>query len=56
MPAILFWLLVIAVVLFLQLTTKAQRQAMIETYWLIIIALGAVGFIWQFLRQGTISA
>ena len=29
---------------------------MIETYWLIIIGLGAVGFIWQFLRQGTLSS
>ena len=55
MPAILFWLLVIGAVLFFQLTTKAQRRAMIEAYWLIIIALGAIGFIWQFLRQGTLS-
>lgn len=28
---------------------------MIETYWLVIIGLGAVGFIWQFMRQGTLS-
>lgn len=55
MPAILFWLLVIAAVLFFKLTTKAERRAMIEAYWLIIIALGAIGFAWQLLRQGTIS-
>lgn len=34
----------------------AERRSMIETYWLIIIGLGAVGFIWQFLRQGTLSS
>ena len=56
MPAVLFWLLVIAAVLFFQLTTKAERRAMIETYWLIIIVLGAIGFAWQLLRQGTLSA
>lgn len=55
MPAVLFWLLVIAAVLFFKLTTKAERQAMIEAYWLIILGLGAIGFAWQLLRQGTIS-
>jgi hypothetical protein len=33
----------------------AERRSMIETYWLIIIGLGAVGFIWQFIRRGAIS-
>ena len=56
MPGIIFWLLVIAAVLFFKLTTPDERRSMIETYWLIIIGLGAVGFIWQFLRQGTLSS
>lgn len=56
MPGIIFWLLVIAAILFFKLTTPAERRSMVETYWLIIIGLGAVGFIWQFLRQGTLSS
>ena len=55
MPGIIFWLLVIAAILFFKLTTPAERRSMIETYWLIIIGLGAAGFIWQFMRQGYIS-
>lgn len=46
----------IAAVLFFKLTTPDERRSMIETYWLIILGLGAVGFIWQFLRQGTLSS
>lgn len=56
MPGTIFWLLVIAAVLFFKLTTPAERRSMIETYWLIIIGLGAVGFIWQFMRQDTLSS
>lgn len=55
MPGIIFWLLVIAAILFFKLTTPAERRSMIETYWLISIGLGAAGFIWQFMRQGYIS-
>jgi hypothetical protein len=46
---------VIAAVLFFKLTTPDERRSMIETYWLIIIGLGGVGFIWQFIRRGAIS-
>lgn len=56
MPTLIFWLLVIAAVVFFQLTTRAERRAMIETYWVIIVLLGALGFLWQFLRQGTFSS
>lgn len=56
MPALAFWLLVIAVVVFMQLTTKAERRALVENFWVAIVLLGAFGFIWQFLRQGTLSS
>lgn len=55
MPGIIFWLLAIAAILFFKLTTPDKRRSMIETYWLIIIGLGAVGFIWQFIQSGAIS-
>lgn len=56
MPALIFWLLVIAAILFFKLTTRAERRAMIETYWIIIAVLFVIGIIWQLLRQGTLSA
>lgn len=56
MPNIIFWLLVIAVIAFFKLTTKDQRRAMIQTYWIIIVLLGAIGFGWQLLRQGHLSS
>mgnify|MGYP001256837848 CR=1 FL=1 len=56
MPGIVFWLLVIAAILFFHLTTKAERRAMVENFWIIIVILGAIGFAWQFLRQGTLSS
>lgn len=56
MPALIFWLIVIAAILFFKLTTRAERKAMIETYWIIIAVLFVIGIIWQLLRQGTLSA
>lgn len=55
MWGILFWVLVIAAVLFFKLTTKDERHNMVVNFWIIIALLGAGGFIWQFLRQGTLS-
>ena len=52
----LFKPLIISAALPFKLTTPAERRSMIETYWFIIIGLGAVGFIWQFMRQGTLSS
>lgn len=56
MPTLIFWILVVAVVLFFKLTTKAERRSMIETYWVIIVILGVIGFAWQLLRQGHFSS
>lgn len=56
MPTLIFWLLVIAAVLFFKLTTKAERRAMIENYWVAIVLLGIFGFGWQLLRQGHFSS
>ena len=56
MPAIIFWLLVIAGYAFFRITTKSERRAMVENFWVIIILLGAVAFVLQFLRQGTLSS
>ncbi|WP_423459978.1 hypothetical protein [Ottowia sp. VDI28] len=56
MPTLIFWILVVAVVLFFKLTTRAERRALVETYWVLIVLLGAAGFAWQLLRQGTISS
>lgn len=55
MLAIIFWALVIAVVVFFKLTTREERSKMIETYWIIMLALGAFGFLLQFLMYGSIS-
>jgi hypothetical protein len=55
MPGIIFRLLAIAAILFFKLTTPDKRRSMIEAYWLIIIGLGAAGFIWQFIQSGAIS-
>ena len=56
MPAIIFWLAVIGIVLFMQLTTKEERANMWANFWMIIVLMGAIGFILQFLRQGTLSS
>ncbi len=55
MLAIIIWALVIAVVVFFKLTTREERSKMIETYWIIMLALGAFGFLLQFLMYGSIS-
>lgn len=55
MPALLFWLLVVALILFFHLTTRAQRGNMVATFWIVILALGALGFLYQLLTQGTLS-
>lgn len=55
MPTIIFWALAIAVVVFFKLTTREERSKMIETYWIIMLALGAFGFLLQFLMYGSIS-
>lgn len=56
MPALIFWLVVIGLIIFYKLTTKAERRKMIETYWVVIVLLGVAGFAWQLLRQGHFSA
>lgn len=56
MPALLFWLLVIAAVLFFHLTTRSERRAMVGNFWMIILGLGALGFLYQLLTQGTFSS
>ena len=56
MPAIIFWLAVIGIVIFTQLTTKEERADMWSSFWVIIVLLGAIGFAWQLLRQGTLSS
>lgn len=50
MPTLIFWLLVIAVVVFYQLTTKEERRKMIEAYWMFIFLIGTAGFAWQLLE------
>lgn len=55
MPTLIFWILVVVAVVFYLVTTKAQRRWLIETYWVVIVILGAVGFAWQLLRQGHLS-
>jgi len=49
MPTLVFWLLVIAAVLFFKLTTRVERRTMVERFWVIIALTGAVGFAWQLL-------
>lgn len=56
MPALIFWIGVIAVVLFFKLTTKAERGSMLGTFWVALLILGALGFAWQLLTQGTLSS
>lgn len=56
MPGIIFWILVIAIVLFLKLTTKEERREMIINYWIFIVIIGALGFGYQILFRGTISS
>jgi len=56
MPTLIFWLVVIGLIIFYKLTTKAERHKMIETYWVVIVLLGVAGFAWQLLRQGHFSA
>ena len=55
MPGIVFWIIVIAIVLFLKLTTKQERSEMIVNYWMIIVIIGVLGFGYQILFRGTIS-
>lgn len=56
MPALLFWLLVIAAFLFFHLTTKGERRTMVENFWVFMVILGVVAFAWQLIRQGTLSS
>ncbi len=55
MPALLFWLIVIVLILFFRLTTREQRGNMVVNFWIVILALGALGFLHQLLTQGTLS-
>lgn len=55
MPALLFWLLVLGLILFFHLTTRAQRGDMVVTFWIVILGLGALGFLYQLFTQGTLS-
>lgn len=50
MPTLIFWLLVLAVVAFFKLTTKAQRSDMALSFWTIIALVGTAGFAWQILE------
>lgn len=56
MAALVFWGAIILIVIFLNITTREQRREMWSSFWVIIILLGACGFVWQFLRQGTLSS
>ena len=56
MAALIFWGAVVVIVLFLQLTTPRERSSMWSSFWTIIVIMGALGFAWQLLRQGTISS
>ena len=55
MLAIIFWALVIAAVTLFKMTSRVQRSKMIETYLVIMLMLGAAGFLLQFLMYGSIS-
>lgn len=55
MPGIIFWIIVIAIVLFFKLTTKKERSEMVVNYWMVIVIIGALGFGYQILFRGTIS-
>ena len=50
MPTLIFWLLVIAAIVFYQLTTKEERRKMIEAYWMFIFLVCSAGFAWQILE------
>lgn len=56
MPTLLFWLIVIAGILFWKLTTKDERRALVLNYWVILTLIGIIGFAAQLLRQGTFSS
>jgi hypothetical protein len=56
MAALVFWGAIILIVIFINLTTRAERREMWSTFWVVIVLLGAFGFVWQFLRQGTLSS
>lgn len=55
MPALIFWVLVVAAVALYHITTKSQRRKAIETVWIIIFLVGIAGFALQFLLYGSIS-
>lgn len=55
MPGLIFWLLVAAAVVFFSVTTREDRAKMIETFWIIMMFLGALGVVLQLLRFGTVS-
>ena len=55
MPTIIFWAFVIALVIAYQMTTRSERSKAVETFWVIILLVGIVGFALQFLLHGSIS-
>ncbi|WP_343734545.1 hypothetical protein [Acidovorax sp.] len=55
MPALIFWVLVVAAVALYHITTKSQRSKAVETFWVIIFLVGIAGFVLQFLLYGSIS-
>lgn len=55
MPALIFWVLVVAAVALYHITTKSQRRKAIETVWIIIFLVGIAGFVLQFLLYGSFS-
>lgn len=55
MPTLIFWLLVVAAIVFMRLTTKEERRKMIEMYWMFILIIGTAGFAWQLLEWGGLT-
>lgn len=43
MPAVLFWVFVIAVLVLFQLTTPAQRRQLAQKYWPLFALVGVLG-------------
>jgi hypothetical protein len=54
MPGIIFWIIVIAIVVFFKVTTKKERHEMIVNYWIIIAIIGVLGFGYQLLTTGSL--
>ena len=51
-----FWIICGAIVVYFKVTTKEQRNEWAIYFWMFVITFGALGFLYEILRSGTLPS